>query len=167
MITPGGAATAEDRRKERSTMAQYLRLARPYFVLLAIFATGRWLMGTVFAQPYDRGNPVFSIITLTALSAVFYGAFGRRWRGFSAWQAATMGFLLGLASQVVILLATVLSYSLDLQTYFNHPIALNAPGPLPFSRAVLTRLGGLIANPISAGIIGALGWAFGGLLPEK
>lgn len=105
-------------------MAQYLRLARPYFLLLALFTIGRWLMGTAFKQPYDRGNPVFSLITLTALSAVYYGAFCRRWRGFSAWQAAIMGFVMGLASQIVIFLATVLSYVLDINTYFNHPIAM-------------------------------------------
>jgi hypothetical protein len=148
-------------------MAQYLRLARLYFLLLAIFTIGRWMMGTFFARPYDRGNPVFSIVTLTALSAVFYGAFCRRWRGFSAWQSAIMGFIMGLASQIVIMLATALSYSLHLQTYFNHPIALNSPEPLPFGAAMLTRLGGLVANPITAGITGALGWAFGGLLPPE
>jgi hypothetical protein len=147
-------------------MAQYLRLARLYFVLLALVATGRWLMGTAFKVPYDRGNPVFTIVTLTVLSAIFYGAFCRRWRGFSAWQAAVMGFLMGLVSQIVILLATVASYVLGIDSYFNHPIALNSPGPLSFGQAVLTRLGGLVANPISAGIIGALGWAFGGLLPK-
>jgi hypothetical protein len=153
--------------KGAEAMAQYLRLARPYFLLLALFTIGRWLMGTTFKQPYDRGNPVFSIVTLTALSAIYYGAFCRRWRGFSAWQAAVMGFVMGLASQIVIFLATVLSYTLEINTYFNHPIALNAPGPLSFGQAVTTRLGGLVANPISAGIMGALGWAFGGLLPPE
>ena len=148
-------------------MAQYLRLARLYFLLLALFTIGRWLMGTAFKQPYERGNPVFSIVTLTALAAIFYGAFCRRWRGFSAWQAAVMGFVMGLSSQIVIFLATVLSYALEIHTYFNNPIALNASGPLTLGQAVTTRLGGLVANPISAGIMGALGWAFGGLLPPE
>ena len=148
-------------------MAMYLKLARPYFLLLAIFTIGRWLMGTALAKPYERGNPVFSIVTLTALAAVFYGAFGRRWLGFSAWQAAIMGFVMGLASQLVIFLATALSYALDIQSYFNHPTALGASAPVAVGRAMAVRLGGLVANPISAGVVGALGWAFGALLPEK
>jgi hypothetical protein len=157
MITP---------TEEEGTMAQYLRLARLYFLLLAICTLGRWLMG-VYKVPYDRGSPVFSIVILTTNAAILYGAFCRRWRGFSAWQAAIMGFVMGLASQIVIFLATALSYSLEMNTYFNNPIALNSPVPLSFGQAMLTRLGGLIGNPISAGIVGALGWAFGGLLPEK
>ena len=148
-------------------MAQYLRLARVYFLMLALVTTGRWLMGAAFKVPYERGNPVFSIVTLTALAAIFYGAFCRRWRGFTPWQAAVMGFVMGLASQIVIFLATVLSYALEINTYFNHPIALNAAGPLTLGQAVATRLGGLVANPISAAIMGALGWAFGGLLPAE
>jgi hypothetical protein len=150
-------------------MGRYLRLARLYFLLLALVTTGRWLMGTAFKVPYERGNPVFSIVTLTALAAIFYGAFCRRWLGFTPWQAAVMGFIMGLASQIVIFLATVLSYGLGIDTYFNNPIAMTgvaAAAPVPLARAVTARLGGLVANPISAGIMGALGWAFGGLLPR-
>ena len=74
---------------------------------------------------------------------------------------------LAFVSQVVILLATALSYGLGLDTYFTHPTALNAPGPLPVAQAMLVRAQGLIGNTISSGIIGGLGWALGGLLPEK
>ena len=151
-------------------MAQYLKLARLYFLLLGLVATGRWLMGTAFHVTYARGNPVFSIVTLTALAAIFYGAFCRRWRGFTPWQAAVMGLIMGLASQMVIFGLTLLSYALGLSTYFNHPIAVtgvDTAGPVPFARAVTARLSGLIGNPITAAIIGALGWACGGLLPSE
>jgi hypothetical protein len=151
-------------------MAENLKLARLYLLLLAIFTVGRWLLGT-FHAPYEKYNQVFSIVILTFNAAVFYGAFCRRWRRFRLWQAAGMGLTLGLASQLVIFAATVLSYALGLHTYFNHPTALLGPdaavAEVPFGQAMLSRFGGLIVNPILAGIAGAIGWAVGGVLPES
>jgi len=152
-------------------MAENLRLARPYLLLLAIFTVGRWLMGT-FGVPYVRGHHVFSLVILTLNAAVFYGAFCRRWRHFRLWQAAGLALTIGLISQLVIFAATVLSYALGLQTYFNTPTALLGPDgasltTVPFGQAMLARLGGLIVNPILTGIAGAIGWALGGLLPES
>ena len=53
-------------------MAQHLRLARLFWLLLAVFTIGRLLMSRV---PYDRGHHVFSLVTLTIFSAIYYGAF--------------------------------------------------------------------------------------------
>ena len=78
-------------------MSQHLRLARLYFLLLGIFTVARWLQG-VFDAPYEKGHHIFSIVTLTALSALYYGAFTRRWRKYSLGQALVMGALLGLSS---------------------------------------------------------------------
>lgn len=152
-------------------MAENLRLARLYLLLLALFTVGRWLMGT-FGVPYVKGHHVFSIVILTLNAAIFYGAFCRRWRRFRLWQAAGLALTMGLISQVVIFAATLLSYALGLQTYFNNPTAMLGPDgasltEVPFGQAMLSRLGGLIVNPILTGIAGALGWAMGGLLPES
>lgn len=146
-----------------------LRLARPFLVLLAIFATARFLQG-VLGVPYARGHHVFSIVTLTALSCVYYGVFTRRWLGYRLIHAIGVGLLLGVISQLAILLLTLVSYALSLQTYFNHPQALNVPDltqPVPFARALANRLGGLVGNSIFAGIAGAIGWTIGVLLPER
>ena len=147
-------------------LSENLKLARLYLVLLALFALARWLQGS-FGVPYDRGHHVFSIVTLTVMSCLYYGAFCRRWRGARLLQAVGFAFLLGLLSQLVIFAATLLSYALDLQTYFNNPRALNVTEPVELIRAAGIRAGGLLANSIFAGITGALGWALGGLLPEK
>jgi hypothetical protein len=146
-------------------MAEYLRVARLYLLLLAIFTVGRWIQG-VAGTPYERGHQVFSIVTLTILSSVYYGAFCRRWRGYRLFQAAVLGLLLGLMSQVVIFTATVLSYTLDIDTYFRAPRALNVEVPIALGPAVVIRLGGLVTNSVSTSIIGMLGWAMGGLLPD-
>ena len=147
-------------------MSEYLRLGRLYFVLLAIFTVGRWIVG-VRGVPYDRGRDWFSIVILTVVSCLYYAAFARRWRGYRLFAAVGLTMTLAFVSQVVILLATALSYGLGMDTYFTHPTALNAPGPLPAGQAMIVRVQGLIGNTISSGIIGGLGWALGGLLPEK
>jgi hypothetical protein len=147
-------------------MAETLRVARLFFVLLAIVATGRWLMGT-FDVPYAKGHHVFSIVILTIYSSLFYGAFTRRWRDYRLIQAALLGVTMGLAAQLLILLLTVVSYALGLDTYYNHPTALNAPEALPFGRALVVRFSGLIGNSIGAGVVAALGWALGGLVPKR
>ncbi|HET6316506.1 MAG TPA: hypothetical protein VFG86_08610 [Chloroflexota bacterium] len=159
-------------------MAEQLRLARPYFVLLAIFAIARLVQGP-FGVPYGKGHHVFSLVTLTAFSCIYYGVFTRRWRGYRLIQAILLAFLLGVTSQLAILLLTLVSYGLSLETYFNHPVALNVralaevdlrpglPEPVAFGAAVANRLGGLIGNSIFAGILGAIGWTIGGVLPER
>ena len=151
-------------------MAENLKLARLYLLLLALFTVGRWLSGT-FHVPYEKGTHVFSIVTLTAYAALFYGAFCRRWRGFRLWRAAGLAMTIGVISQAAIFAATLVSYGLGLHTYFNDPTALLGPQAalteVPFGQAVLSRVGGLIVNPILAGIIGSLGWVMGALLPEK
>jgi hypothetical protein len=145
---------------------QYFRLGTLYFVLLAIFTVGRWVTG-VRGVPYDRGRDWFSIVIMTALSCLLYAAFTRRWLGYKLFPAVGLAMTLGFVSQVVIFTATALSYALGIDTYFSHPTALNVAAPIPFGEAMARRASGLVGNTISSGIIGGLGWALGGLLPEK
>jgi hypothetical protein len=147
-------------------MREYLRLTRLFLVLLAIVTLGRWMMG-VKGVPYDRGHHVFSLVILTVFSSLFYGAFCRRWLGYRLSQAAILGFLLGLATQIVIVVATAASYMAGMDTYFTNPRALNADAALPFGAAMARRLGAAVGNPFSSAIVGCIGWALGGLLPER
>jgi hypothetical protein len=140
-------------------------------VLLAIFATGRWIMS--LNVPYERGTAVFSVVTLTVLSGIYYAAFARRWRGYTIGQAVVLSMTLALATQIVILLSTLASYAAGLQTYWNHPLAMlgseaDLSQKVPLARALAARSFGLVANTFVSGpIAGALGWAMGGLLPER
>ena len=146
-------------------LRQYLRLARPFLVVLAIFAIGRWSIG-VAGVAYANGHARFSLVTLTLLGSLFYAAFARRWLGYPIMRSVGLGMTLGLCAQIVIVLATALSYTLGIDTYFNHPTALNAEGPLGFGDAMGRRMGGLVVNTVLAGIAAALGWFFGGALPD-
>jgi hypothetical protein len=147
---------------------EYARLARPYFVMLAIVTVGRWLMGTLFAVPYEKGTNVLSIVTLTLFASLFSAAFTRRWLDWRLPQAAGFAMFLALVSQVVILLSTAASYGLGISSYFNEPMALSRQAdPIGFGAAMGFRVGGLVVNTILNGITGALGWALGGLLPLR
>lgn len=146
-------------------LREYLRVARPFFVLLAIFAVGRWVNG-VRGLDYSKGHHIFSLVTLTLMACVFYAAFTRRWLAYPIMKAVGLGMTLGLSAQIVIVLATALSYMLGMNTYFNHPTALNADGPMAFGPAMGRRLGGLVGNTVFSGIAAALGWFFGGALPD-
>jgi len=147
-------------------MAENLRLARLYFVILAIVAGGRWFM-SFGGVPYAKGTDKLSIVIITLLSSIFYGAFCRRWRGLKLFPAVTLGATLGLTSQIVIFVSTLVSYLLGLETYYNNPVALNQVAAIPLGSALLVRAGGLVANTLTNCIAGALGWAMGALLPES
>lgn len=146
-------------------LREYLRLARPFLVLLALFAAGRWAMG-LGGVDYTKGHHVFSLVTLTLLGSAFYAAFARRWLGYPIMRSVGLGMTLGFSAQLVIVLLTALSYALGMNTYFNHPTALNAEG-LAFGPAMGRRMGGLVVNTVLAGIAAALGWFFGGALPDS
>jgi hypothetical protein len=145
-------------------MRDDLRQARLYFALLALFTLGRWWLGFAGVE-YERGHHVFSIVILTLLSCIYYPAFLRRVRGDGVMRGVAVGLLFGFVSQLVILVSTVLSYGLGLETYFNNPRALNVEEAIGFAPALARRLLGLGANSLSYGVVGALGWALGALLP--
>lgn len=151
-------------RKEGS-MADNLRIARLYLVLLAIFAVARFAQGAMGVE-YAKAHHVFSIFILTVMASVFYAAFCRRWRGFRILQAMGLGAMFGFIAQVVIFLATVISYALGIDTFFNHPTALNQTSAVPLARAIGIRAPGLVIFPIINAIAAAIGWALGGLLPD-
>jgi hypothetical protein len=145
-------------------MNEYLRLARLYMIVLAIFTVGRLATG-FRGVPYEKGHAIFSLVTMTFLACAFYGAFCRRWLGYSVTRAMGLGATIGVIGQVVILTLTVLSYALHIDTYFSHPRALNATEPLPFGTAVAGRVGGLVVNAVMCAIASAIGWVMGATLP--
>lgn len=147
-------------------MAENLRLARLYLVMLAIVTVGRWGLG-LSEVPYEKGTDKLSIVMLTLFASLFYGAFVRRWLGYRILQVVGLTMTLALLGQVVIFLSTAASYALGIDSYFNNPIALNQKAAVGFAQAMGIRAGGLVANAILNGIAGALGWVMGATLPSS
>ena len=147
-------------------LKEYARLARPFFVMLGIVTVGRWLMGTAFAVPYEKGTSVMSIVTLTLFASLFSSIFLRRWLGWRIPQAAGFAMFMAAVSQLVIWASTATSYAFGIPSYFDNPMALNRQAePIGFMAAMGFRAVGLVVNTLINGIAGALGWALGGLLP--
>jgi hypothetical protein len=67
----------------------------------------------------------------------------------------------------VILVSTAAAYLAGIDSYFNHPAALNRAESVSFGTAMAIRLSGLVGNMLLSAIAGALGWALGGLLRER
>jgi hypothetical protein len=147
-------------------MSENLRVLRFYFLLLAIFTVGRWSMGFA-GVPYEKGHHVFSIVILTLIAAAHHGAFARRFLGYRFWAAVGLAVTLAFTSQVVIWLSTLISYLAGLHTYFNYPTALNVTEAIPLGQAMVARTITLVANCVTGGIAGALGFALGAALPER
>ena len=150
-------------------MAENLRLARLFLVMLAIVTVGRWGLG-FYQVPYLKGTDKLSIVTLTIFASLFYGAFIRRWLGYRILQVVGLTMTLGLLAQVVIFLSTAASYALGIYSYFNHPTALDQADPkaaVGFAQAMGIRAAGLVGNTMLNGIAGALGWVMGAILPSS
>jgi len=147
-------------------MTESLKLGRVYFVLLAILVAGRFLMGNVSGVPYEKGTDKMSIVIVTIVSSILYAAFARAFLGYKMWDAARLTMTLAFVSQVVIVAATVGSYLFGLESYFNHPTALGQPTRVGLPLALGIRLGGLVVNTLTSGVVGCIGWGLGALLPS-
>jgi hypothetical protein len=77
--------------------------------------------------------------------------------------------VIGLFSQILIFIATLISYLANLNTYFTHWDALNVPeGTVaPMAQAMTARAGGLLGGTILATIVTLIGRAvFSKLAPR-
>jgi hypothetical protein len=146
-------------------MGENLRLIRFYLVLLAIFTVGRWGLSLGGAE-YDATHQVFSIVILTNISSAYYALLTRGFVGGGLKRALVVGALLGLVSQVVIFLSTVVSYALGIDSFFTNPRALNVAEAIPFGQAMGVRVFGLVVNVITNVITAALGYAIAGVGPK-
>ncbi len=147
------------------TWSEYFRFIRFAWVLFLIAVVGRLTLGALDV-PYEKGTWFFSIVTLTAYLAILYGAFSKKWKGYRARQAFLLGALIGASGQILILVLTLASYGFGIDTYFNHPTALNASEAISLGAALPARLEGLLFNTIASGIVCILGWLGGGLIPD-
>jgi hypothetical protein len=149
-------------------LGRVLRFVRLPLLLLVIYAVARLLLG-VNGVPYaPRGNAMFSIVGLTIISCVYYGAMSRKIGGFGWGGTALVGAAIGLSGQVLIFTATWLSYAAGLETsYFRHWDALNVPEGtvVPLAVAMTTRAAGLVVGTILGVIVALVGRLLSTLAP--
>jgi len=147
-----------------------LRFVRLPLLMLVIYAIARFALGASGVPYAPRGNAMFSIAGLSVVSSVYFGALSRRIGGFSWGGTALVGYSIGLFAQILIFLATWLSYAAGIETsYFRHWDALNVPEGtvVPLGAAMMARAGGLVIGPILLATIPALiGRLLSALAPE-
>jgi len=150
-------------------VSKVLRFVRLPFLLLVIFAIGRFMLG-VNGVPYaPRGNAMFSILGASLISSFYFGALSKRLGGFGWGGTVLTGYSIGLFGQILIFIATWLSYAMGIETsYFRHWDALNVPAGtvVPMATAMMTRVGGLVVGPIIALVVAVVGRACAALAPE-
>ena len=150
-------------------IARVLRFVRLPLLLILIFAIARFVLGARGVPYAPRGNAMFSIVGLSFVSAVYFGALSRRIGGFGWGGTALVGYTIGLWAQILIFLATWLSYAMGIETsYFRHWDALNVPEGtvVPMAAAMTTRLGGLVVGPLFVIVPALIGRLLSALAPE-
>ena len=147
-------------------MGENFKLMRFYLVLLALFTVGRWALSLGGAE-YAKTHQIFSLVILTNISALYYGFVSRTFLGAGVKRAVLLGVSLAAVSQLVILVSMLVSYGLGMETFFNHPTALNVEQAMPFGQAMGTRVVGFVINVVLNGIIGALGWLISMVVPKQ
>lgn len=150
-------------------IGRVVRFVRLPLLMLTIYAAGRFLLGANGVPYAPRGNAVFSIVGLTFISAIYFGALSRRLGGFSWGGTVLVGVVLGLYGQVLIFIATWLSYAMGIETsYFRHWDALNVPEGtvVTMAAALSARAGGLVIGPLIAIVPALIGRLASALAPE-
>jgi hypothetical protein len=149
-------------------LARAIRFVRLPWLLLLLFALGRFWLG-VRGVPYaPRGNAMFSVVVLTIVTAIIYGALSKRVGGFGWGGTVLVGLLIGLFAQVLVFALTVISFSGHFETsYYLNPDALNIHEGDPVTMGLIlgARTGGLVVNSIIAIVAACLGRLLSALAP--
>lgn len=151
-------------------IGRVLRFVRLPLLLLTIFAIARFMLGANGVPYAPRGNAMFSIVGLTFISSFYFGAMSGRLGGFGWGGTVLVGYGIGLYGQVLIFVATWLSFALGIEgSYFRHWDALNVPEGtvVEMAAAMQARLGGLVVGPLFAIVPALIGRLAGALAPEK
>jgi hypothetical protein len=152
-------------------LSRVLRFVRLPLVLIVVWAVLRFMLLPVFHVPYEpRGNAMLSVLGLTIISCLYFGAMSRRVGNFSWVGTILVGVVLGFWAELLILIMTLISFAAGVETYYIHWDALNIPKDAPhatMAQAMVTRAGGLIAGPILGTIMALIGRAvFSALAPK-
>ncbi|MEK7728341.1 MAG: hypothetical protein AAB354_07985 [candidate division KSB1 bacterium] len=151
-------------------LSSVIRFVRLPLVMLAIWAVGRFAMG-LFGVPYGpRPNATFSVVVLTLITSIYYGALSNRIGGFDWKGTALVGASIGVVGQLLIIVFTLVSLIGGLETYFVNWDAINLPEgtAVTVSTAVTARATGFFVNVILATLEACVGrLLFSGLVTAK
>ena len=149
-----------------SSVMRYLRLP---FVMLTSWALGRFVIG-FYAEFSPRTNATFSVVVMTLITSLYFGAMSKSVGGFDWKGTALVGAAIGVWAQLLIIVFTVVSLAGGFQSYYVHWDALNVPEgtQITWGLAVGARGPGLVVNAIIATLEACVGrLLFSGLVAAK
>lgn len=153
-------------------LSSVMRFARLAYVFLAISALGRFLVG--LWVPFDsspRPNAVFSVVVLTGVMSLCFGALSKTVAGFDWKGTALTGASIGVVAQLFIFFFTVVSMAAGQQStsYYLIPQAagFDPSTPITWGTVIVARVSGLVINGIIAAVQACLGrLLFAGFAPK-
>jgi hypothetical protein len=149
-------------------IGQVLRFVRLPLLLVTIWAVARFLLGANGVPYAPRGNAMFSIVGLTVISSIYFGALSKRVGGFTWGGTLLVGGSIGFYAEVLIFVATWLSYAAGIEaSYFRHWDALNVPEGtvVALGAALGARALGIVVGSLIAAFMAAIGRALAALAP--
>ena len=149
------------------SFGEYTGIARFGLIVILISAVGRWAVSTAGVDYLPRGNLIFSIVLASNYLALCYGAMTPRLFDLNWKQALVPVVIIVFTGQCIVVLSTVFTYAAGIDSYFNHPEALNATEALSFSDAIAARLFVIVPNVVTGCVLCLIGQALGKALPEK
>jgi len=150
-------------------IGRVLRFIRLPILMLVLYTIGRFSLG-VFGVPYaPRGNAMFSVFGLAIISSFYFGALSRRVGGFGWLGTLLVGYSIGLTAQILIFVATWLSFAGGFETYFRHWDSMNVPEGtvVTLAFAMNARVLGLVFGPILPTIVALIGRLASPLAPKS
>jgi hypothetical protein len=149
-------------------IGRVLSFIRLPILLLVIYAAARFSLGPAGVPYAPRGNAMFSVLGLAIISSFYFGALSRRIGGFGWGGTALTGYAIGLVAQILIFLATWISFAAGLETYFRHWDSLNVPEGtvVPLADAMRSRVVGLVVGPVLPLIAALIGRTASALAPK-
>ena len=150
-------------------IAKVLRFVRLPFVLLLLYALGRFWIG-IRGVPYaPRGNAVFSVVGLTLISSIYFGALSKRVGNFGWLGTVLVGLAIGVWAQILVFSLTVVSFlgHFDSSYYLNPDSMQVPPGETLGMPVILIGRGvGLVVNSILAIVAACIGRLVAALAPR-
>ncbi len=150
-------------------IGRVLRFIRLPILLLVIYSVARFSLGVAGVPYAPRGNAMFSVFGLALISSFYFGALSRRVGGFAWGGTALVGYSIGLAAQILIFFATLISFVAGVETsYFRHWDAMNVPEGtvVSMATAMQSRTLGLVVGPILPTIVALVGRLASALAPK-
>jgi uncharacterized membrane protein YeaQ/YmgE (transglycosylase-associated protein family) len=147
--------------------SQVFRFVRLPLLMILIYAVLRLVIGLRGVPYAPRGNAMFSVVGLTIISSLYFGALSRKVGGFGWLGTVLVGFVIALWAQILVFTLTIISYSAQLSnSYYLHwdSLGFKEPTPVSMNQLLAIRGGGLIANIILAIVAALLGRALFGVL---